>query len=200
MTLQPKQFWYHASKADLTPGVDQILPSNVVGKAAYDYDNWDEAEPDGSHRGDFTFAADTEEEAEAWHTHAWAGRPTTYVVRPPEGAETAIETGHHRTRRDEGGAHLKAKGPMEIVDRIDIPAPAPGGVVQGTLPPIHWGKFAYPSVGPTAWAADARHMTPELRDPAITAIIEERRSQVEQQRRRDYESGWKAAGQQKLDL
>jgi hypothetical protein len=142
--LQGKQHWYHGSKRhDLVPGVDQILPSNDerVGGSHYGYshhDPWNSSfEAD---RGDYTFAADTEQEAEAWSPSGW-GRPVTYVVDP--GQDPEIEDEHHLTDYGEG-VHAKVRGPMKIVDRIDIPRPDPevdGQVVQGTFGGLNWGQY-----------------------------------------------------------
>lgn len=137
-SLNPKQFtpWYHTSRADLTPGKDQILPANDerVGGSHYGYSKhdgygggWEED------RGDHTFAADTEAEAEAW-LPSKNGRPVTYVVDPGEDYEVE----DHHTMTD--GIHAKVRGPMSIVDRIDIPIPE-HGATQGTLPPQNWGHF-----------------------------------------------------------
>jgi hypothetical protein len=144
VTLNQRQFWYHSSKRDLTPGVDQLLPSNDerVGGSHYGYskhDTWGSSSwGDEDDRGDYTFAADTEGEAESW-TPSSPGRPTTYVVKP--GPFSYLETDHHMTNYGEG-VHIKTKGPMEITDRIDIPMPIQDEeVVQGTLPPQNWGHF-----------------------------------------------------------
>lgn len=190
--LNPKQFWYHASKRNLTPGVDQILPANDprVGGSHYGYSVHD----GGSHewggennRGDYTFAADTEVEAENWIPSAW-GRPTTYVVSPAEGVETDTEDRFHY----DGGEHLKARGPMDIIDRIDIPIPE-HGVTQGTLPPVDWGRYDKQYNR----EANADHRFPVL-ERMRAENDEVGRAAIESRDRIAYRQQWERAGQQRL--
>ena len=138
--LQGRQFgtWYHGSaEHTLVPGRDQILPSKTLGHSNYDYDSdWDEEE-DGSNRGEWSFAADTEQEAHEWVPYAPSGRPTVYKVRPAEGVPSRTDSDF--LVHESANKHLMAHGPMDIVDRIDIPPPRRSGeVVQGTLPLVNW--------------------------------------------------------------
>jgi hypothetical protein len=234
--LQPKQFWYHASNADLTPGEDMIRPSNdpEVGRSNYDYTGGFSAEPDGSHRGDWTFAADTEREAEAWAPTPrtpYGARPTTYVVSPHENADVDFETEHYETGDpyeygktlltggrigfpEDRGLHLKAKGPMHIHDRIDIPRPtAEGMTVQGTLPPVHWGMYRPKNFNGDYDPEDRMDETARGvydNDNSVATWHPEVRRHRERQEaaaweeqdfeRAQYEQRWKKAGQQELDL
>lgn len=212
--LQPKQFWYHSSKRNLTPGVDQILPANDerVGGSHYGYskhDDWRAGgwdEPDGSSRGDFTFAADTEEEAEAWLPSERGGRPVTYVVDAQSQPYHDFEDQHHMTNYGEG-VHIKVPGPMPIVDRIDIPRPnGPNEVVQGTLPPQNWGEFnALPEgyTGPATMGEqhpesdNFKRIFPayeELQRETTESNLDKTRGILRQMQ----EQRWKRAGQQNI--
>lgn len=229
--LNPKQFqdeyaderaqpWYHSSNANLTPGVDQILPANDprVGGSQYGYSHHDNEggggwgpERDGSSRGDWTFAADTEREAEAWKPHG--GRPVTYVVKPRDDTDIDFESHHYLTEvpedQDEDGFHLKARGPMDIVDRIDIPRPRHADeVVQGTLPPQNWGQFNKLPEGYEGPATmGEQHPATDNFKRTDPVHERERQGQVEWEQHRTrntdqilYEDAWKRAGQQELGL
>lgn len=216
--LQPKQFqwsgegepWFHGSRRNLTPGVDNILPANDVGGSNYGYSKhdpqqfWDDDDEDLP-RGDYTFAADTEEEAESWVPYS-GGRQVTYVVDAQSQPYHDFEDQHHNTNYGEG-THIKVPGPMPIVDRIDIPRPNhEGQVVQGTLPPQNWGHFnALPKgyEGPATMGEQFPERDNFLRiNPAGQRTrqewAEEEAVSDAIYKRHDEEQAWKKAGQRQL--
>lgn len=215
MELQRQQFFHASKRHHLEPGKDQILPANdpLVGGSHYGYSHHDNDrmgwadEPD---RGDFTFAADTEEEAEAW-TPGALGRPVTYVVEPAEGVETEAETHHYVTNSYDDskppGEHLKARGPLNIIDRIDIPRPNPEAAeesVQGTFGGLNWGQFNKVPEGSKASMGmqypesdNFQRMNPPLarmraENDANTEIAKAKTEQIR------YRNVWSRAGQQEL--
>lgn len=216
--LQPKQFqwsgegepWFHASKRNLTPGVDNILPANDerVGGSNYGYSRHDGGRSGWGgedDRGDYTFAADTEEEAESW-TPTSPGRPVTYVVDAQSQPYHDFEEQHYQTAKEDG-LHIKVPGPMPIVDRIDIPRPNhPNEVVQGTLPPQNWGHFnGLPKGYEGPATVGVQH--PETDNfkrisPAYERHVAERDEEMAVSdaiyKRHDEEQAWKKAGQRQL--
>lgn len=202
--LQSRQFWFHSGREPgLRPGVDQILPANAVGGSNWGYSHHD-SDRQGhweSNRGDHTFAADTEEEAEEWQP-LLSGRPTTYVVAAPENAEREVEDNYHRSNYGPG-KHLKVRGPMDIIDRIDIPRPSPdseGQVVQGTIGGLDWGDYGLPKHNPTMGVdVDPNHV--RLAPEWIAMERERKEYSAERKPAHDrvfLERQWETAGQQRL--